>query len=141
MKRTTTMISTSPVRSCWFLPISFMVTSSVGRDKLALGSVPPEPLLQGPAAHNKKCLCQCQHTQHRPRNRVKAVLGRQHLDSILRRKHAWQSPSRGRNQPFFISRAACLSSCPAQPPSPNSPSLPRACLCSLRPSFQPRVGS
>lgn len=55
MKRTTTMINTSPVRSCWFLPISFMVTSSARRDELVLGAFPPRPLLQG-QGHNKKCL-------------------------------------------------------------------------------------
>lgn len=35
------MISTSPVRSCWFCPISFMVTSSAGRETLGHGSFLP----------------------------------------------------------------------------------------------------
>ena len=44
------MISTSPVRSCWFLPISFMVTSSGGRETLGLGllSSPSHPARSGP---------------------------------------------------------------------------------------------
>ena len=49
------MISTSPVRSCWLLPISFMVTSSVWRETLGLGlPVPPTATHLGPSP-NIKC--------------------------------------------------------------------------------------